>query len=158
MAGGFRLSLDFYGDEQVNRTIARVQDNVTDVSPAWEEMARDFMGVEAQQFGSGGMFSGGWSPLSPRYAAWKAKNYPGQPIMVLTGALRDQLTKRPFGIEQIGPLDMVIGSDLDYGGYHQRGDDPMPQRRVVELDDAHRRSWVKIMQRYLFGNANGMGS
>lgn len=48
----------------------------------------------AKQFDAqgGGPQAGSWAPLSVSYAKWKAANYPGQPINVLTGVLRAALT------------------------------------------------------------------
>lgn len=150
---GLRLDFDFYGDTQLSRTLARVTEDLSDLTPAWEEMADSLLAAEQAQFSTeGGYASGGWSPLSPRYAAWKAKHYPGQPIMVATGDLRADLTSRPFGIESIEPHQMAIGSDNEVGGYHQRGDGNNPQRRVVELTESTRAEWVKIAQRHVFGS------
>jgi phage gpG-like protein len=52
-----------------------------------------FEAHEAQQFDEEGAGpSGKWAPLSPGYAAWKAKRYPNKPIMQRSGALHDALT------------------------------------------------------------------
>jgi len=148
---GLNLSFDFYGDSQLNRTLARVTEDVSDLTDAWEEMADSLLAAEQKQFSSEGSYaSGGWSPLSPKYAAWKARHYPGQPILVATGALSASLTQRPFGVESIEPHSMAIGSDNEVGGYHQNGTDKMPQRRVVELTGPTRAEWVKIAQRHVF--------
>lgn len=149
-----RLTFDFYGDAQVERTLERFAEHAEDVSPAWEAIASRLTVVERRQFASEGRTgSGGWAPLSPRYAAWKARHYPGQPILVATGALRRSLTTRPLGIERIEPHEAWLGSDIDYGGFHQRGDG-VPRRRPVELTENERRRWVKIIQRFIVtGNA-----
>lgn len=152
---GFRISFSFYGDVQVDRTLARFSENVQDATPVWDQIADDFAKGEARQFASAGAYaSGGWAPLSPRYAAWKARTHPGQPLMVLSGNLRDSLTRRPFGIEAIEPQSMTIGSDVDYGAYHQHGDPPLPQRRVVELTESRRRQWVRWLQQHIVSRGN----
>lgn len=151
---GFRLTFDFYGDVQIDRTLARVGANVEDATEAWEQIADRFARFESRQFASEGRAgSGGWAPLSPRYAAWKAKRFPGQPIMVATGELRASLTERPFGVEAIRPQSMAIGSGVDYGAFHQKGDG-VPQRRVVELPESERREWVKILQQHIMRGAD----
>lgn len=145
----FRIRFAFYGDVQLDRTIQRSLDAVDDASPAWEVLADSFGRAERRQFASEGAYgSGGWAPLSPRYARWKARAYPGQPILVRTGELRESLTRRPFGVEVIRPRFAIFGSDVDYGRFHQRGDG-LPQRRPVELPESLRRRWVKIIQRFI---------
>lgn len=146
---GFRLSFDFFGDTQLDRTLTRFGENVRDARPVWEDLADDFAKAERRQFSSqGGYASGGWSPLSPRYAAWKAKRFPGKGILVRTGELERSLTQRPFGVEVIDAQAMAIGSDVEHGGYHQRGDG-LPQRRPVELTEARRRDWVRRVQKHI---------
>ncbi len=148
-----RIAFEFYGDKQVNRKLARVQEDIQDFTPAWEAMADDFQAAAQAQFAStGATGSGGWAPLSPVYAAWKARRFPGQPILVRSGRLRDTLTKRPFGVERIDPQQMAIGSDVSYGLFHQKGTSKMPRRRPVELTEANRRLMVKRAQQHAFGS------
>lgn len=144
------IRLSFWGDEQLNRTIDRTLEALDDATPAWEVIATSFARAERRQFRSeGGYASGGWAPLSPRYAAWKAVHYPGKPILERTGTLKKSLTERPFGIEVLRPRSMVIGSDIDYGEHHQHGGTRLPRRRPVELPESLRREWVKTIQRYI---------
>lgn len=144
------LDFSFYGDTQVKRTLEDRAERAEDARPAWEAIADRFQRAERKQFRSeGGYGSGGWSPLSPRYAAWKSRVRPGAPILVFDGDLKRSLTERPFGVEVIEPGFMVIGSDVEHGQYHQHGTPRMPRRRPVELPELERREWVKVMQRFL---------
>lgn len=148
-----RLTLDFYGDVQVDRTLAGIQDAVQDMRPVWDEITDQFVDHETRQFATEGRAgSGGWVPLSPRYAAWKAANYPGKGILERTGALKESLTQRPLPVEVLDEKSMLIGSDSEYGGYHQAGDG-VPQRRPVELTEYRRREWVKLMQQHVMNGA-----
>lgn len=148
-----RLTFDFYGETQLDRTLERFT-AVEDMRPAWNAIADHFAALERHQFATEGGNSartvfGGWSPLSPAYARWKARAYPGKTILRRTDDLWRSLTSRPFGIELIEKQQMVIGSDVDYGAYHQTGTPRMPRRRPIELTEAHRKTWVKIVQRFL---------
>lgn len=156
-----RISFDFFGEAQVNRTLERVALGAEDASPAWEAMAERFVAVERRHFRAEGGdkgTTGTWAPLSPKYAAWKARHYPGKPILRRTDELLRSLTVRPLDVEVILPDRMVIGSLVEYGRYHQAGTDRMPRRRPVDLSDAERREWVKVLQRFLItGQAPGVG-
>lgn len=144
-----RLTLSFFGETQLDRTLARFSDRARDARPAWEALADRFGALERAQFASEGRYSGGWAPLSPRYGEWKAEHYPGLPILELSGDLKASLTSRPFGVEIIEPGFMAIGSDVDYGRWHQEGTDRMPRRRPVEFPDSERRAWIKLLQRFI---------
>lgn len=145
-----RLSFTFYGDRQLDRSLARFSEFAADMRPAWEAIADDFAKVERRQFATeGAAYSGGWPALSPKYGAWKARHYPGRRILARDGDLEASLTQRPFGIEAIFRHLMVIGSDVFYGAFHQHGTGRMPQRRPVEFNESTRRRWVKFVQSYM---------
>lgn len=66
--------------------------------------------------------SGQYQALSPKYAARKSKTHPGAPILVASGRLRDSLTQRggtSDTISRIGKLNMILGTRVPYGIYHQ---------------------------------------
>lgn len=145
-----RITLAVEGEVQLDRTLARFTDAVSDAAPVWEVLANRFAALERRQFASEGAYaSGGWTPLSPRYAAWKARRYPGKPILERTGELKRSLTERPFGVEVIEAGFMVVGSGTDYGRYHQAGGGTLPQRRPVELPESERRTWARLIQRFI---------
>lgn len=148
MAVGVQFT--FLGDKQINRTLDGIVDRVTDASPALEALGDRLARAEEQQFATeGGYGSGGWAPLSPKYAAWKARHFPGAPVLVRSGDLRDSLTSRPFGIDVVDRLTAVFGTGVEYAGYHQSGTPKMPARKPMELPDSERREWMKVIQRFL---------
>ncbi len=145
-----RFTFVVEGETQIDRTLARWADAAEDMRPVWEDLADRFAAVESRQFASEGAYgSGGWAPLSPAYAAWKARLYPGKPILERTSALKDSLTRRPFGIEFLTPRSMTIGSGIDYGRFHQAGAENLPQRRPVDLPESERRAWIRKIQRFI---------
>jgi phage gpG-like protein len=144
-----RITWTFYGEAQLDRTLGRVEVAAADVSPAWEVIAEQFLAAEREQFASeGGFGSGGWAPLSEHYAAWKAVHYPGEKILHRTGELEASLTEGPE-IRVIEAHMMVLGSAVEYGRFHQGGGPNLPRRRPIELPEMLRRSWIKVVQRYL---------
>lgn len=152
-----RFTFTVEGETQIDRTLTRWADNLDNPIPLWDRLADRFAVAEGKQFSSEGAYgSGGWTPLSPIYAAWKAANYPGKRILERTGTLRDSLTRRPFGIEFLTKRAMTVGSGLDYGRYHQAGGGTLPQRRPVELPESERRYWIRAIQTFIrTGKAQG---
>lgn len=143
-----RLHFEFYGDEQIDRTLERFGHAVSDMRPAWEAMAERFTRAERRLFATEGRSAGdGWAPLSPDYAAWKARHYPGKTILRRTDELFTSLTDGP-AIRIIEPDFAVLGSDVAHGRYHQRGDG-VQRRRPVSLDEAERAEWARIAQRFI---------
>lgn len=145
-----RLTLSVHGETQIDRTLARYAENVEDASDLWDKLADRFAAANRRQFSSEGAYgSGGWTPLSPAYEAWKSRAHPGKPILELSGDLKRSLTSRPFGVEVLRPGSMAVGSGLAYGRYHQAGDGNLPRRRPVELPESERRTWVRYMQNFI---------
>jgi hypothetical protein len=69
-------------------------DLIDDFDPVFDDVVKLFHKHERDQFRTQGKQTGPrWPKLSPKYAAWKRKHFPGRPILVRTGALRDALVK-----------------------------------------------------------------
>lgn len=147
MAEGIVIRIDTLGEATIQRTMVRRLEVLADMRPAWEAIADDFAAWEHEWFASRGGST--WVPLSPRYAYWKSRKYPGMPIMRREDDLYLSLTQRPFGIENINADSMEIGTDVHYAQYHQRGGADLPQRKVIDIDEETKRRWIKIIQRYL---------
>lgn len=134
-------------------TLERFQHNLGDATEAFEAMA-DYQKtvVNARQFaGLGSPEVGGtWSPLSPRYAAWKAKKRPGAPLLVFDGDLRRHMTQPGEGVHEIRKTGFTVGTDLFYAGYHQNGTVKMPARPLQgKPRKADTRHMAKILQRWI---------
>lgn len=148
MANGFTLSFEVEGEEQLKRAFSRFGEYAQDLRDEFKEIARDFHEtVEQKQFATEGAYgAGGWAPLSPGYAAWKGKNYPGMPILQLTGRLMESLTgKTSDTIEEIGRQDFRLGTKAPYAIYHQKGTGRMPARPIIKLTEDDKRRWTKII-------------
>jgi phage gpG-like protein len=89
-------------------------------------------GVKAQFDAEGaGPVAGAWAQLSASYAAWKEDAFPGQPLLVATGALRDALTVEgsPHALRDYSDVQFNYGTQgLDYASFHQTGTARMPPR------------------------------
>jgi hypothetical protein len=159
--GGTGISFTFYGEPQLERRIVGMYLRTLDASPAFEAIGDSFARVEKRQFSSEGAYgSGGWAPLSPTYAAWKQRHYPGKLTLAREGALEESLTRRPFGIDVVERQFAIFGSDVrsesgfPYGRAHQKGiPGRLPRRRPIDLPESIRRRWVKVLQRWIMENS-----
>lgn len=70
-----------------------------------------------------------WPPLSEKYAKWKRIHFPGKPILVRTGELKDSMVNvtHPDNISKIGKFSAAFGSKVSYGIYH---DSELPRRKL----------------------------
>lgn len=68
---------------------------------------------------------GDYAPLSPRYRAWKARRYPGRPILVVTGrtvrSMTDKSSRDFFSRVKARGRTLVFGSKYKLAGIHQTG-------------------------------------
>jgi phage gpG-like protein len=126
--------------------------NLKNMNPAYNAIANYQASEWKKQFASqGSQFGTPWAPLSPKYRAWKAAHFPGQPILVRTGRLRTSLTQRPLGIEEVSTKGLRLGTDVPYAQWHQRGTRVMPRRQLYsnKADATRARTISKIMQTYI---------
>jgi len=147
----FELIVNVAGEEQVRRSFSRFAEDVQDASEAFEEIAKDFKELEAQQFDSeGATGSGGWKPLSSSYASWKAKWYPGAKLLVLSGLMKESLAgENPWTIKEVSPLSMRLGTRIPYAFHHQTGTSRMLARPLIQLTEADKTRWTKIFHLWL---------
>ena len=144
MAGDFSVTVD--GVKELNRGFSRFAENVKDLSPAFETISEQFKEMENKQFSSSGGFGGvSWLPLSPATVLRKPA---GLPIMVRSGKLRGALTGGGGYIKRIKNLSMVLGADIFYASYHQRGKG-VPMRLLIKLPESEKMRWMKTIQAYL---------
>jgi phage gpG-like protein len=78
-----------------------------------------------------------WDRLTPKYASWKSKNFPGQPILRATGLMQDVAY-----IYTRGNVFMV--KSTHYGKYHQFGTSRMVARPWMGVPDISLKQIVPI--------------
>lgn len=100
-----------------------------------------------------------WAPLSKRYGDWKAKNFPGQPILVRTGALRRSMTQQgaPGNITAISKTSSIFGTSLRYGIYHDEGAKRLPKRNFSEPSERRARIWRNQLEKDIRHNLEKQG-
>jgi hypothetical protein len=147
---------------------SRFGDALSDWTPVFEEVLKDFKKGEIEQFRSEGSYgSGSWKRLSGNYAAWKEEQKPGSPILVFSGLLRAAATNPKAQITKDQML-IIIDDAGSYtvstktkgtvtrhkpavAGYHQKGAGHLPRRPVIQLPKSQIVRWQKIWQSYMVG-------
>lgn len=147
------VAIRFSGDgfDPFSNLLTRFQQRVQDAEPAFQAMANHFANMNREQFGTEGRRGGsGWSPLSPEYGRWKARVRPGKSILEFDGLLRDSLTKRPFGVDEITGTGMTVGTGVPYAPYHQNGTEKLPARQILAKPTREdTKLWAKMMQEFI---------
>lgn len=147
---GTSIQLQFSGEKRLTRRLHAMETAVQDARPVWDVLRDRFVANMARTFAAEGGVSGRWKPLSPAYGRWKAQAYPGTKILVRSGDLMRSFTT-DLAIDIREPHMMVVGSDVGYGLFHQRGTKKMPQRKMVDLSEYERQKWVTLIRAHLLG-------
>ena len=167
------LQLDFTisGGERVTKMLLNVANRCQNLGPAWELIHDDFLAMEEEQFSSQG--KGGWDPWTDDYREWRAKqNAPSSRLMEWDGKLRQSLTEKGVAtsghVFESGPMWAKYGTDVTtksgaglglshhygykvptpYGNPKAKSKSVEP-RKLIELDEAHKREWVRLIQGYI---------
>lgn len=155
----FSVTVD--GVEMVLRGFNRLE-RIDDFRPLWGNVIGEFHQIEAEQFMSEGAAGGAkWAPLKKPYADYKEVAYPGQPILQATSELRESLieTDALGAVVRPGQEELVIGTSIPYGLFHQRGTRRgLPRRPPINLSEAQKRRIQKSIQKGLVQFVrNGIG-
>lgn len=137
---------------ELQAELIELAERVDDPAPAFRVIADDFRKEQAANFSRGGRPK--WKPLSPAYAAQKARQGKDAAIGQYTGGLRSSLTNEndPYHIERITRTkDLVVGSANPvshlFGGKHKTR--RQPRRKPFVLTPAMRRYYLQVMQDWL---------
>lgn len=152
------IQIDTIGDERLVRGFDRISSDIKDFREPFDEIYRDFLDMEKQIFTAEGTPEG-FVALSPKYARWKQKHYPGKKIMQLSGRLMKALTAEDqtsakqlvTTVKKIEKTEAEFGAKGPYVHRHQMGTHGMPQRKIVQVTDARKVRWVKIIQAWAMG-------
>jgi phage gpG-like protein len=139
------------GEQPLRRAFVLYK-RIEDLTPAWQRMIPALQDYIARRIASGGTLHNlpPFAPLSPRYARYKAKRYPGAPILVRTGRLFRSLTANTDDtIADIQPDHLTFGTRVPYALYHQLGTRKMPARPPIKLSKPIQTQLLTILRNYL---------
>lgn len=122
-----------------------------DLRPAWRSVLLYLRRATTAQFDSKGGRSGDdWAPLSPAYAARKARIYPGMPILRASDRMfRSLVDQSSDSIAELEPREMTYGTRAPYARYHQKGTPKMPRRRILAITPEDRRYVQQAVRAHL---------
>lgn len=111
-----------------------------------------------ENFTSQGMPVGGWSPLKPKYSAWKARNFPGMPIMQQTGKLFRDLSSLNGAPNEINATSATFGTRIEYAKFHQYGTTRMAKRQIVFEPPMFAKELADKAAKHVVGTGQGRGA
>jgi phage gpG-like protein len=144
-----QISIELQGKKKVSGILSRLAGHVRDLRPAFKQIGMNFREMEKKTFEKQGSPQQ-WRVLSPTYAAWKAKNHPGKPIMVLQGDLKKSLVSAGGDhIERIKRMEAEYGTKDPKGDWHQRGAGKLPVRKVISPTASDKTEWINIIRSFI---------
>lgn len=156
-SGGFIL-VTISGGEQFQlkaRQLATWGMSIQSLEPAWQQVGEDLLGDFAQNMvRGGGMFGAGsrWPPLAASTIREKARlGYGAMPPLWRTGAMAASLAEKgaPGNILAAGPASLVVGTSIDYAGFHQQGTSKMPARQIVGISWTRRSGILRRLNEFV---------
>lgn len=152
-----KIKYKLTGMDKVRNALKEIRRKTENLMPVWPAIRDEFYNIEKERFES--QNKGRWRPLSPNYAKWKNANYPGKPIMVLTGDLKKSLTSLSAGsIYRPDKRSVELGTDILYARAQHfgtrergggRGQSRLPPRPLISIIKSNVNKMRKIMDRYL---------
>lgn len=149
------------GAVELDRAFNRVEQYIDDFRNFWPAITKRFYDIERAQFNTEGArgASGKWKKLSPSYARFKARKFPGQTILKATTDLFESMTS-PDALGSIYKPEkdsLTIGTKELYALAHQKGTGRLPARPIISLTETDKRDMQKDLQRQLvqFTRATG---
>lgn len=145
------IKLEVENEVQFQRTFTRYVSQLRDLRDTWPGVVTDLRDIAQEQFGGEGIGdSGKWPALSPRYAAWKRRHFPGKSILRRTDRLIESLTgNRADSIVEARPDSLEFGTRVPYAIYHQRGAGRLKRRKIFDLNERQRTRIMKTIQKRL---------
>lgn len=107
------------------RGLQRFAEDISDWTNFWSKYFRDawYRSILNAYKTQGRSTGAEWPALSAAYQMWKDKHFPGQPVGVRSGSLRDSLTSHNAvgSVFDAGPTSLVVGTTIAYGMFMQLG-------------------------------------
>ena len=138
-----------FNDKKVRIGLTKLGRNFGMVTRPLEKSARYMENQARANFpATGRIMSEGWQKLAPSTEKYKAKYYPGQPMMVRTGLLKNSfITMGPIVSKIKGEVEVY--NPVSYAGIHQYGMGKLPRRVLLKFMRTHVMEIRKIFEQWL---------
>lgn len=155
---GATVDIDLVLDADLRRLLEargmnRFRQQLGDFRTVWPDIEDDLTETSERKFGTEGATDGAarWVALKPGYAAWKARHYPGKPLMQLKGDLVASLTSRGgAAIMKATKRTLEYGTTRPYASQLDIGAPPLAGgRRAIDVTDETIDRWVEIIDKHL---------
>lgn len=128
-------------DQGLQLGFQRAEKVFQDFRPAFEKIGDEVFLVIRKRIDS----QAGYPPLSPTYAAAKARRFGNKPILRATDSLYGSFQKgAPNNVTRITPLEAEFGTSDPVGIFHQVGAGRLPKRPIIEITDRDEARFTKI--------------
>ena len=120
-----------------------------DLAPLMEQIGEAAQDEFERGFETGGF--GKWPPLKRATLELKERKFPGQPMMVRTGTLRDSLIERGAegNIFEVSALGVNVGTAIPYAYKQHDGEGGTPGRPVVFVTPQLEARMAELAESYL---------
>lgn len=133
-----------FEDRGGRRMFERLALAVRDLRAVWPHVIAAFKEQQEQLFAGQGAEAGGWDPLTPAYARWKAKHHPGRGILRMRGPLEAAVTGRSSDFVVIAqPLLLIAQVKTFYAAFLDR------RRELSPRTDARVRAYTRIINEHI---------
>jgi len=142
------IRIDEDGLDDAQDKLKKIKRRQRNLEPALKKAGLSLRKYMAENYTTQGLLVGGWAPLNPKYAAWKATHFPGAPPMVRTGALFSS-------VAIVGPeIDAhdtwaTYSTNVQYAKFHQYGTTKMPKREVLFAPEIWQEELASIVKKYV---------
>jgi phage gpG-like protein len=139
------------GIEPLKIGLLRLRTLTDDISSAWPAVTQELRDIMAEQFTSQGALgqTGRWASLDKKYAARKARQFPGRTILERSGALRASLqVQTGDSIVEGSPRALFFGTSVPYAGFHQKGEG-VPKRAIFAMTNRQTARIGMVLHKWL---------
>lgn len=143
-----QLELEVKGAKDVRMRFRKLKEGLDDLDKPLRESIPFLRAFVAANYESEGASSGApWAPLSGPYAAWKARHYPGRPILVATGEMK----ARTLSVDawKIEGNRLIFDPDSDIWLYHQEGTRYIARRPILRLTAPQEQAIKEVWEGWL---------
>lgn len=134
------IVVSIQGDKELAAKLKKYGVAVLDLSSAMDDIGEYLTGFfSGEVFASrGGVINKRWPALNDRYAAWKARRWPGRPPLVRSGVMQRSFKHKST------KLSTSLWNEARYFDYHQDGEG-VPQRVMMHIDQKRQRAVVQLI-------------